>query len=208
VVAVIYPKEYESVEMEESELIRAANQGDLSAFNNLVLKYQGQIFNHAYRVLGNCDDAEDITQETFILAFRKIYQFRGGSFRAWLFKIATNLCYDEMRYWKRNPYQSWEPVNRDGETNESPYWIKDVRPLPEEAVEMGELREILECSMNKLPSIYRIVLSLIDIQELSYKETASVIGISIGTVKSRLARGRVQLHRILMGMEVSHQRSN
>lgn len=183
--------------MEESELIQAANQGDLNAFNKLVLKYQEKIFNHTYRVLGNYEDAEDATQDTFILAFRKIYQFRGGSFRAWLFRIATNLCYDKMRYWKRNPYHALELISRDGELNESPFWMMDSRPLPEETVERGELREILENSMNKLPSIYRIVISLVDIQELSYKETASVMGISIGTVKSRLARGRMQLQSLL-----------
>jgi RNA polymerase sigma-70 factor (ECF subfamily) len=187
--------------MKEKELIQEARRGDLNAFNELVLKYQDQIFNHAQRLLGNQDIAEDITQEAFILAFRKIHQFRGESFRAWLFKIVTNLCYSEMRTWKRNSFLALEPLNKDGETNESPYWIKDSKPLPEEIVETSDLREKLEHAMKKLPRIYRNAVSLIDIQELNYKEAASVMGVPVGTAKSRLARGRMQIREILKNMD-------
>lgn len=187
--------------MEDTELIRATRQGDLTAFNDLVLKYQDQIFNHAYRLLGNQDIAEDITQDAFILAFRKIYQYRDGSFRAWLLKIVTNLCYSEMRTWKRSSLLALEPINQKDETNESPRWMKDPNPGPEEIVETSDLHNKLEYAMNMLPSIYRTAISLIDLQELHYKEAASIIGISMGTVKSRLARGRMQLRRILMDID-------
>lgn len=187
--------------MEDTELVSAAKQGDLNAFNELVLKYQSQVFDHASRLLGNHDTAEDITQDAFVLAFRKICQYRGGSFRAWLLKIVTNLAYSEMRAWKREPLHGLESVDRDGEINESPYWIKDQNPGPEEAVEMGELRETLECALNNLPTIYRTMASLIDIQGLDYKEAAAIMGVSIGTVKSRLARGRMQFQKILNEMD-------
>lgn len=183
--------------MEEAELVHLASPGDLNAFNELVLKYQNQVFNQAYRLLGNNDVAEDITQDTFILAFQKIYQFRGGSLRAWLLRIVTNLCYDEMRTWKRAALQPLEPIDEDGETNESPYWIKDPNMLPEEFIEMGELREVIEDGLSKLPSNFRIAVTLVDIQQLDYKEAAFVMGTSIGTLKSRLARGRLMLRNSL-----------
>ena len=183
--------------MEDKELVQATSQGDLTAFNELVLKYQKQVFNLARLILDNQDLAEDITQDTFILAFQKIHQFRGGSFRAWLLKIATNLCYDEIRAWKRNTFQALEPIDKEGEVNESPQWIKDPQPLHQEEAEANDLREILENTLNELPYKYRIPLSLIDIQELDYREAASVMGIPVGTVKSRLARGRMQFRKIL-----------
>jgi len=182
--------------MDELELIQVARRGSLNAFNELVLKYQNQAFNHASHVLGNHDIAEDITQEAFLLAFRRLYQYRGGSFRAWLLRIVSNLCYSEMRTWKRNDFQTLEPITSEGETNESPPWLKDTTSLPEEQVEIGELREQLESIMNKLPSVYRTALSLVDIQEFDYKEAASIMDVSIGTVKSRLSRGRMQFRQI------------
>lgn len=187
--------------MEDTELVSAAKQGDLNAFNELVLKYQNQVFDHASRLLGNHDIAEDITQGAFVLAFRKIYQYRGDSFRAWLLKIVTNLAYSEMRTWKREPLHGLESIDKDGETNESPYWMKAQNPSPEEAVEMGELRETLEYALSQFPAIYRIAVSLIDIQRLDYKEAASIMGVPVGTVKGRLARGRMQFQKILNEMD-------
>lgn len=187
-----------ALRMEETELIQLAGQGDLSTFNTLVLKYQNQVFHQAYRLLGNEDVAEDVTQDAFILAFQKFHQFRGGSLRAWLLKIVTNLCYDEMRTWKRTPVQPLEPIKEDGETNESPYWIKDPNLLPEEAVEMSELREGIEHGLSELPINFRIALILVDIQQLDYQEAAFVMGTSMGTLKSRLARGRLMLRSALV----------
>ena len=184
--------------MEEFELIRAARQDDLEAFNQLVLKYQDMVFGHAYRILQNYDIAEDIAQDAFILAFRKIYQYRGGSFRAWLLKIVTNLCYSEMRTWKHQSYQALEPLNRDGELYETPDWIKDTNLLPEESVELLELHVAIEHGLSGLQINYRNAVTLVDIQQLNYKEAAFVMGTSIGTLKSRLARGRMQLGNYLM----------
>jgi len=181
------------IEMEELELIQASSQGDLNAFNDLVLKNQDQIFNLACHILENQDLAKDITQDTFIHAFQKLHQFRGGSFRAWLLKIATNLCYDEMRIWKRHPCQPLEPAYEGNNINESPFWIKDPGPLPEEEAEMGDLRKVLEDGLNQLPLKFRTVVSLVDVHQLDYREVSRIIGIPIGTVKSRLARGRMQL---------------
>lgn len=196
------------MKMEEAELVRAASQNDLNAFNELVVKYQNQAFNHASHLLGNHDIAEDITQEAFLLAFRKLYQFRGGTFRAWLLRIVTNLCYSEMRTWKRNNFQTLEPVTSEGEVNESPPWLRDITSLPEEQVEIDDLREQLENIMNKLPSVYRTAVSLVDIQKFNYKETATIMDVSIGTVKSRLARGRMQFRQIWNAQNLPKQDVN
>jgi len=187
----------ESDEMEELELIKMAKQGDLNAFNELVLKYQDQVFNLARRILDNPDMAEDIAQDTFIQAFQKLHQFRGGSFRAWLLKIATNQCYDEMRAWKRQPHQQLELIDKEGTTNESPYWIKDPGPIPEELTEMSDLRKVLEFGLIQLPLEFRIVVTLVDVHQMEYKEVSRIAGIPLGTVKSRLARGRMQLGSFL-----------
>ena len=184
-------------EQDEAGLIAAVRLGDLDAFNRLVLNYQARVFNHAHWILGERENAEDITQETFIRAFRRFNQFRGGSFRSWILKIATNLCYDQMRYVKRHPVQPLEPTIDDEEQPETPLWITDPRPLPEAEVEAAELRETLQRALNDLPAPYRSAVSLIDIQELSYIEAAAILGVPTGTVKSRLARGRSLLRDTL-----------
>lgn len=183
--------------MEELELIQTASQGDFTAFNELVLKYQDQVFNLARRIIGNQDLAEDVTQDTFIHAFQKIHQFRGGLFRAWLLKIATNICYDEMRTWKRHPHLPLEPTDRENNTNESPWWIKDPGPLPEEEAETSDLRDVLERGLNQLPLKFRTIVTLVDVHQMEYKEVSRITGVPIGTVKSRLARGRTQLGNLI-----------
>lgn len=188
------------LKMEQADLVRVASQGDLKAFNELVLQVQNQVFHQAYRLLGNYKLAEDRTQDAFLVAFRNIHQFRGGSFRAWLLKIVTNLCYDEMRTWKHTRLQPLEPVNEDGETNESPYWIRDPNRLPEESIELSELDEVIQSGLSNLALNYRIAVILVDIQELNYEEAAFVMGIPTGTLKSRLARGRLMLREALMKM--------
>lgn len=89
--------------MDEKALIQDALQGDLDAFNRLVLAYQDRVYNQAYRVLGESQAADDATQEAFISAYKNLRSFRGGSFRAWLLRIVTNACYDELRRRKRRP---------------------------------------------------------------------------------------------------------
>ncbi len=179
--------------MNENELIRAAKNNDLEAFNELVLRYRSRVFNHAYYLLQNYDAAEDATQEVFLKLFRKLYQFQGASFLAWLLRITTNHCLDEFRAAKRSILIPLEHITNDGEIIESPFWMADPAMRPEDAVESNELREELEDGLIRLPSYYQNAVSLVDIQQFSYKEAASVMQISIGTLKSRLKRGRQQM---------------
>jgi len=179
--------------MNEYELIQAAKNNDLEAFNELVLKYRTRIFNHAYYLLQNHDAAEDATQEVFLKSFRKLYQFHGDSYIAWLLRITTNHCHDEFRASKRSTLIPLEIITDDGEIIETPFWMEDPAMQPEDEVESNELRAELEDGLIELPSYYQNAVSLIDIQQLSYKEAAAMMQISIGTLKSRLKRGRQQM---------------
>ena len=101
--------------MDEAALINSAKAGDLNAFNALVLTYQDMLFNHAYRIMGEPEYAADATQEAFISAYKNLRAYRGGSFRAWLLRIVTNACYDELRRRQRRPTTSLEPLDDGGD---------------------------------------------------------------------------------------------
>jgi len=185
--------------MDESALIAAARQGDLDSFNHLVLAYQELIFNQAYRVMGESNAADDATQDAFIAAYRKLNTYRGGSFRAWLLRIVTNICYDELRRRKRHPTTHLEPLDDSGEEIESPNWIADPTESPEETAERSELGRAIQRCIDDLPPDFRVVVTLVDIQGLDYAEVAEVVGKPLGTVKSRLARARTRLRQCLQG---------
>ena len=123
--------------MDETELIQEAIQGDLTAFNRLVLTYQEMAFNLAYRMLNDDDAAEDATQTAFISAYKNLRSYRGGSFRAWVMRMVTNTCYDELRRRHRRPTVPLEPLSaEDDEEIESPAWLADDSASPEDQVEI------------------------------------------------------------------------
>lgn len=185
--------------MDESGLIRSASQGDLDSFNRLVLAYQDIVYNQAFRVLGEGPGADDATQDAFISAYKNLRSFRGGSFRAWLLRIVTNTCYDELRRRKRRPAVPLEPLDDAGDEIESPYWITDPGELPEDRTARVELGQAIQNCLQQLPVEFRTVVTLIDIQGLDYSEVSQVIGKPLGTVKSRLARARGRLRDCLQG---------
>jgi RNA polymerase sigma-70 factor, ECF subfamily len=186
--------------MDEAALIQDARQGDLDAFNRLVLVYQDLLYGQAYRMMGDLEAAEDATQEAFISAFKKLDSYRGGSFKAWLMRIVTNACYDELRRQKRRPTTPLEPLDADDEEVESPHWLADPGESPEEAVERAELGRALQGCLEGLPDEFRAVIVLVDMQGLDYGEASHAIGKPLGTVKSRLARGRLRLRDCLQGV--------
>jgi RNA polymerase sigma factor (sigma-70 family) len=185
------------IDKKEADLVRVAQKGDTEAFNQLVLSYQDRIFSLAVRILGDEDAADDITQNTFLSAYLNLPRFRNGSFRSWLFRIATNLCYDVHRRRKRHPLLSIE--NKDlAEENILPlYDFSAPSLIPESAVEKLELERTVQHALNQLEEDQRTVVVMVDIQEFDYRETAQILGIPIGTVKSRLARARVRLTQLL-----------
>jgi RNA polymerase sigma-70 factor, ECF subfamily len=186
--------------MDEVALVRAAQHGDLDAFNRLVLYYQDLVFNLTFHMLGESEPAEDAAQIAFISAYRNLGGYRGGSFKAWLLRIASNACYDELRRRQRRPTTPLEPVNEDDEELESPAWIADSGDSPEKAVERHELQAAIQHCLDNLPLDFRSVVVMVDIQGLDYDEAAQAIRKPIGTIKSRLARARQRLRDCLQGV--------
>jgi RNA polymerase sigma-70 factor (ECF subfamily) len=185
--------------MDEPALILDAQHGNLEAFNSLVLAYQDALYNTALRILGDEDLAEDAAQEAFLSAFRALNSYRGGSFRAWLLRTVTNACYDELRRKKRRPTTPLEPETADGEDVESPRWLTDPHASPEESLDQAELEHAIQHCLENLPTDFRTVIVLADIQGLDYTEIATVVRTPLGTIKSRLARARLRLRECLQG---------
>jgi RNA polymerase sigma-70 factor (ECF subfamily) len=187
--------------MEESDLINMAQEGDLTAFNRLVLEYQTLVYNVALRILGDPAAAEDASQEAFISAYKAIKKFRGGSFRGWLMRIVTNACYDELRRQKRRPQTPLEelnPLDEAEEVDSAGILMTDIEG-PEAAVDRRALAQALEKCLQALPVEFRTVAVLVDVQGYNYKEAAQSVGSPLGTIKSRLARARSQLQECLQG---------
>jgi RNA polymerase sigma-70 factor (ECF subfamily) len=189
--------------MDETALIHSAQNGDLDAFNTLILHYQDSVFHTALRVIGDEDLAQDAAQEAFISAFRNISAFRGGSFKAWLMRMVTNACYDEFRRQKRRPTTPLEPDAKqaDGEEMESPRWLADPNMTPAERSEADELEHAIQHCLDTLPTDFRTVVVLADIQGMDYSEVAAASKVPLGTVKSRIARARLRLRECLRGFE-------
>jgi RNA polymerase sigma-70 factor (ECF subfamily) len=184
--------------VDETSLIEAARRGDVAAFNELVLTYQNQVYNLAYRIMGDGDTAADATQEAFISAYRSIGGFRGGSFKAWLLRIVTNACYDELRRKKRRPSTSLEALYVVDEAPEDPGLIAPPAEHPEAYAQRQELWRFIEAGLVTLPADQRITLVLSDVEGMSYEEIAEVTKANLGTVKSRLSRARARLRDHLM----------
>jgi RNA polymerase sigma-70 factor (ECF subfamily) len=187
--------------MEESALIADAQKGDLGAFNALVLKYQEALFNVAFRIVGDEDLAADATQDAFLSAFASLPSFRGGSFKAWLLRTVTNACYDELRRAKRRPTVPLEPPDAGGESSDSAPWLADPGRSPEEVMEASEIEHAIQHCLDRLPTEFRVVVIMADIEGLDYSEVAGAIRAPLGTVKSRLARARLRLRECLQAFE-------
>jgi RNA polymerase sigma-70 factor (ECF subfamily) len=186
--------------MDEQALVDAARRGDVPAFNQLVLRHQRVAYNVAFRILGRADAAEDATQEAFLSAYRAIGALRGDSFRNWLLRIVTNKCLDQLRTRKRRPTLALDalPVEPD-----NLLYLADPGESPHQAAERQALSQVLQEAIVALPADQRTVVVLVDVQGLTYRETAEVLGISLGTVKSRLSRARTHLrNRLLACREV------
>ena len=178
---------------DEETLVCEASQGSLEDFNDLVLRYQNLAYHQALSLLGDPALAEDATQDSFIRAFQGISEFRGGSFRAWMLKIVTNMAYDMLRRMKRHPTQPLFPLDQYGDEADSPVWLADTNTSVQDEVEQNEFAKSLQHLLDELPDVYRRVLTLIDMYEMDYAEAADVLNVPLGTVKSRLARARFRM---------------
>ncbi len=183
--------------MEESLLIKKAADGDLDAFNQLVLTYQDLAFNVAYRIMADEAAAADATQDAVISMYRKLDSYRGGSFKAWFLRIVTNACYDELRKQKRRPTVTLEPETDDGDLIESPDWLADESPGLEETMMNSQLEKAIQECLNKLNEKHRAVMVMVDVSGEDYETVAEIIQSPVGTVKSRLSRARLKMQECL-----------
>jgi len=178
---------------DEQALIRRAARGDLDAFNALILRYQDSAYTLAYRIIGDSHAAADAAQEAFIAAYRRLNSYRGGSFRAWLLRITTNQCYDELRRRQRRPAVSVDDLGDDPP-------LPDAADTPEEVVQQRELQRAIQDCIAALNPDQRIALVLCDVEGLDYQAIAESVGAQIGTVKSRLSRARAAVRDCLQGI--------
>lgn len=182
--------------IEEKEWLKKATKGDAAAFEQLVLKYQTQVYNLCFRVMGNAEDAADMTQETFLKAWRNLESFHGeASFSTWLYRLASNTCLDQLRSIRRRPVQSLTVTDTEGE--EQTMDVPDSAPSPEDSLINKEERELLQKAMRALDPQERQILTLRVVNDLSYTEISEVLDLKEGTVKSRLARARDHLRKKL-----------
>jgi len=174
----------------EPIIIERAIAGDPHAFAQLVKEHQLFLFNLALRAVSNSQEAQDVTQETFIRAWKGIKNFRGESgFRTWLYRILMNLCYD--RYPRL--YVEKNNLSIENDDLEIP-----VGSMLDHISDQSELREFIHQQLNKLPEVYRLVLSLRFQQDLSYQEISEVMEMPIGTVKTTIFRAKAQLKELLV----------
>ena len=193
--------------MQDELLIRRAQRGDADAFEQLLLEHQKNVYNLCYRMAGNPDDAMDLSQETFLRAWRCLDQYQFASaFSTWLYRLCSNICIDFLR--RRRRQQTVPLTFEDADGEEQTYAVPDAQPLPEEQVELKLTRETLAAAMAQLLPEHRAVLQLRVVNEMSYEQTADVLDIQIGTVKSRLSRARNQLKKILERGNLSRRASS
>lgn len=188
---------------DDERLIRAAQEGDLSAFNALVTRHQRAVFSVCLRLLRDVQLAEDATQDTFVRAWQAIDSFRGGLARPWLLRIATNRAYDLLRAKARRPADSLDAELYEVE----PDWTSQAAPAehPELFATRVELSGALESALGKLPDDQRLAIILADVQGYGYEEIARITGVAVGTVKSRISRGRARLRTVLNEDEHSRE---
>ena len=193
--------------MQDELLIRRAQRGDADAFEQLLLEHQKNVYNLCYRMAGNPDDAMDLSQETFLRAWRCLDQYQFASaFSTWLYRLCSNICIDFLR--RRRRQQTVPLTFEDADGEEQTYAVPDAQPLPEEQVELKLTRETLAAAMTQLLPEHRAVLQLRVVNEMSYEQIADVLDIQIGTVKSRLSRARNQLKKILERGNLSRRASS
>jgi RNA polymerase sigma-70 factor, ECF subfamily len=179
-----------------NRLVAEVRKGSTAAFDELVRTFQAPMFNLAFRMTNNWEEANDLAQEVFVKAYRAIDRFRGeAKFSTWLYALAANACRSRLRRLRRISFFEVKPLDDAGEPDGAPAVPEPVDPgdLPGKSLERSELQAALGRLVAELPEEFRTVVVMRDMQGLSYEEIAAALGCSDGTVKSRLARGRARL---------------
>jgi len=179
-------------ERSDGELVSRYLAGDGAAFTALVHRHQRRVYNLAYRMLGREDDANDATQDAFLTALRKLSTFRGeAQFTTWMHRVTVNVCYDVLRKRQR------EPRLAGPEDDDEPH--SELGPAAPDHADAAVAAIDVQRALLQVPLEFRVVLVMHDVQDMAYEDIAETIGVPIGTVKSRLHRGRAALGRLLTG---------
>ena len=185
------------VSAQESLFVLRLKANDDAAYDELVRTYNASIYHVAYRMLGDTAEASDVVQEIFIKVFRNIGGFKGESaLKTWIFRIAFSEILNRLRWWRSRHRSS--TVSLDDQPNGHERYVTDSGPTPDEVLESKERELAIQHALVRLSSDHRSIIILRDIEGFSYTEIAEVLGVSIGTVKSRLARAREDLKKSLM----------
>jgi RNA polymerase sigma-70 factor, ECF subfamily len=185
------------VSAQESLFVLRLKANEDAAYDELVRTYNASIFHVAYRMLGDTAEASDVVQEIFIKVFRNIGSFKGeAALKTWIFRIALSEILNRLRWWKSRHRSS--TVSLDDPPNGHEHYVPDSGPSPEEMLESKEREMAIQEALGKLSGEHRSIIVLRDIEGFSYTEIAEVLSISMGTVKSRLARGREDLKKYLI----------
>ena len=194
------PSEPQYATQEDARLVKLAQRGDMPAFEELVARHRDKIYARAYTMMRNEDAALDLSQEAWVKAWQRLAQFQGdSSFATWATRITINVCLDQLRKNKRQRAESIEEMNEESGGVERQMPVVTVNPT--ERLERGELRQKIDEALGKLSEEHRTVLVLHEFQEMEYKEIAKTVGISIGTVMSRLFYARRKMAVLLAGLK-------
>ncbi len=181
-------------ELTDEELIKKFQNGDIGAYTEIVNRYKDRLYNFIYRYLYDSDRAEDILQDTFIKLYTHKNSYRQiAKFSTWLYTIAGNLAKTELRKLKRRKTYSISEVSR----NEKEFIIKSPNTDTENDANSINIEKSIQKALNQLPQDFKTIIILRDIQELSYEDISCIVNVPIGTVKSRINRGRLKLQKLL-----------
>jgi len=188
---------------EDALLIKAFQSGDKRAFDQLVIRHKDRIFNLCYRFLGDYEEANDSAQEAFVKAYGSLKTFRlESAFSTWLYRIAVNTCKNKLGSSAYKAKRKTISLDNPGNNKEepSPMEIQNGNPSPLARMEEKERMRLVQTAMDTLPTEFKMVVALRDIEGLSYEDIAEITGLNLGTVKSRIARARTDLRNKLRGV--------
>lgn len=185
------------MDIDDSTLVERCRQGDDLAWEALVRRWQGPVYGLAWHYLGNAEDARDAAQEAFVRVYRQLGSFDGDRFQAWLLRITRNLCLDQLRRRRTRPALEDLPAADDAAP-------PDPAPSPEQAWLSSARRRVVQEALRRLNGPNREVIVLKDIQGLKLGEIAGMLGLPIGTVKSRAHRARLELARQVVAIDPSY----
>jgi RNA polymerase sigma-70 factor (ECF subfamily) len=186
--------------LSDADLARAAQKGDMGAFEELVARHRDKIYARAYSMVRNEEEALDLSQEAWVRGWQRLAQFQGeASFATWMTRIVINLCVDQLRKQKRQKAESFEEL--EGESGGVERYMPAAMPNPAAGLERTELRRRIDRALDQLSAEHRTVLVLHEFEGMEYKEIADHMGCSIGTVMSRLFYARRRMASLLAGLK-------